>query len=104
MLAPAPRRGVRTVAERLRKPRGPGRPAALPHRPRRLADAGGRPRHHGAGMSPLSAAFSLVSLVLAFGAPAPRHPQGLCLVTEDQRAVMADEAAVAASLSSGLGR
>jgi hypothetical protein len=55
-------------------------------------------------MSPLSAALSLVSLVLALGAPAPRHHHGLCLVTQEQRAAVADEAAVAGSLAYRLGR
>lgn len=55
-------------------------------------------------MSPLGTALSLVSLVLALGAPAPRHHHGLCRVTQDQRAAMVGEAAVAGSVASGLGR
>jgi len=71
---------------------------------RRFADAAGGRRGDRAGMSPLSAALSLVSLVLALGAPAPRHDQGLCFVTQEQRAAMADEATVAGGVAYGLGR
>lgn len=54
-------------------------------------------------MSPLNAALSLVALVLSLGAPPPRH-HGTCFVTQDQRALLANEAELAGSIAAGIGR
>jgi hypothetical protein len=54
-------------------------------------------------MSPLNAALSLVALVLSLGAPPPRH-DGACFVTQDRRALLANEARLAGSIAAGIGR